>query len=173
MYASASVFARSISSSPAIRNQRSVQQVQTLAECCVHRIPAVSRTSTNVRCPSSRSRGHAVLGRAAPRLMSLNECTPTAADLNPHPLRIAAGPCCRARSRTASCQVGDVALFLPFGCNKRWQRPASPHTRRNQKSADFCYSECTIRQWRATSRKVRLPLLVPPVNRRVVGSSPT
>jgi len=65
---------------------------------------------------------------------------------------------------------GDVALFLPFACNNGQQAEAKIDTLRKLKSTDLYWVKWAIRQPRATSRKRRLPLLFPPVNRRVVRS---
>jgi hypothetical protein len=50
---------------------------------------------------------------------------------------------------------------------------SKPRHKAKAKISRLSDAECTIRQLRAKSRKARLTLLVPPVNRRVVGSSPT
>ena len=74
-----------------------------------------------------------------------------------------------------SAPAGDlwrVALFLPFGRNKRRQRKAKRGTRRKRRSSDFYWVKCAVRQLHATNGKERLTFLFPPVNRRVAGSNP-
>jgi len=67
----------------------------------------------------------------------------------------------------------NVALFLPFCSNKARQTAAKRDTKRNARIARICERWRTIRPAPANARKERLTLLFPPVNRRVVGSSPT
>src|SRR5262249_2276832 len=68
--------------------------------------------------------------------------------------------------------IAHVALFLPFGCNKRRQGDAKRDTTRKRESKDFHWVKRAIRQPHATRRKQRLTLSFPAVNRRVAGSSP-
>ena len=73
---------------------------------------------------------------------------------------------------TGKCSV-DVALFLPFRCNKvPANRSKAPAQSEGRKSADSTKDARAIRQRPAHGRKGRLTLLFPPVNRRVAGSSP-
>src|SRR5258705_4639191 len=55
-------------------------------------------------------------------------------------------------------EASDVALFLPFRCNKERQPPASDGTRRNHKIAIFCVGGRTVPQNPANLRKGRLTL---------------
>jgi hypothetical protein len=66
----------------------------------------------------------------------------------------------------------DVALFLPFGHNKPRQGAAKTGTTRKREVARFFGHECTVWQRAARPRKARLTASIPPVNRRVAGSSP-
>ena len=113
----------------------------------------MSDRETNLRSQYPRGRGHRsgkARSRNVPQL-----------DLRPMP-----GICGRKRTRS------DVALFLPFGCNKDQQTTARIGTRRRWKIVGVYEREGRIRQRSANRRKQRLTLLFPPVNRRVAGSSP-
>ena len=66
----------------------------------------------------------------------------------------------------------DVALFLPFWCNKRRQSPANAGTKRKSEIIQFCRAPRSIAQRAANSRKARLTPFIPAVNRRVAGSNP-